>query len=129
MGNFLIGVVRREASKMAISHIVAPIGHHAAKEADPFALHIKILHENTLTRRCVRSDCLEFAHSIGIAGLPRGVHGEAPATTLGFRPVGYLPNADVGGQPLGMMHRKLEAEVAAPAMAQDKDFILAEFLT
>lgn len=65
-------------------------------------------------------------HSLGVAGLLRGIECIGIPATFAGADVGDLARADVGVQPFGMTARELHANVAAPGMAEQEDLLLAQ---
>jgi hypothetical protein len=80
--DFLVTVVGGKPGERAFGRIVVPRGHKAAIKTNSFALDVQVFDGGDLAGGGVGGDGLELAHRLGIARAARGVHGEAPASTL-----------------------------------------------
>src|SRR6266853_3090704 len=128
VADLLVAIVGRKLGEIAIGGIVPAIGHHTAVITNPFALDVNVLDRNGLAGRAVGGDRFELALGLGVALTARGIHGKAPASTLAFGAVDQLADAYIGVQPFGVTLRELQAEKAAPAVAEDEYLVLAKLL-
>ena len=95
--------------------------------------HDVALYHHTLVAALVnayhrRAQFFQFLHGFCVAGTTGRIQCEPVADFLVLRPVDHLPEADVGGNVVGVTVGEPGAKLRTPAAADDEDLVLMKFL-
>src|SRR4029453_13707925 len=110
----------------ALGGVVPPESHRATVVAEPLSLGVDVLERCALAGGEVRSDSLQLGDGPRVPPPAGGIQSEGPPAAFALRPVRQLADANVRIQPVGMALGELQAQVAAPGVADEEDLRLAQ---